>query len=163
ALVGLDDRLYLVPVEVEGGRDDLTPSDVDGGRRRDAGLRAVRRGKARYHLGGQDRDCRARVDRDGLVSTATPRFLVVGVAGVGARRRGAGAVGGFIAAVGRHRHGAVAGDQAAFGRRAALVVIELEGDRAAHVFAEGAGQRGLVLEGVTDGARGGVLGGFDRG
>src|SRR5205823_181757 len=96
-------------------------------------------------------------------------FFVVGVAGVGghpvvgARRRGAGAVGGFIAAVGRHRHGAVAGDQAAFGRRAALVVIELEGDRAAHVFAEGAGQRGLVLEGVTDGARGGVLGGFDRG
>src|SRR5205807_1166976 len=79
---------------------------------------------------------------------------------VGARRRRAGAVGAFVFAVGRHGHGAVAGDRGAF---AAVVVIELEGDRAAHVFAEGAGELALVLEAGADGALSGVLGGCDRG
>src|SRR5205823_5504294 len=65
-------------------------------------------------------------------------------------------------AVAVDRDGAVGGDQAAFGGVAALVVEELEGHRAAGVRAEQATELGVVLEGVTDGARGGVLGGFDR-
>src|SRR2546429_159799 len=92
-------------------------------------------------LGGCDRG-RGLADRDGLIGAARDGCFVVGVAGVGghpvvgARRRRAGAVEAFILAVGTHGHGAVAGDRGAF---AAVVVIELEGDRAAHVFAEGAG------------------------
>src|SRR5207245_793975 len=54
------------------------------------------------------------------------------------------------------------GDEAAFGRRAALVVVELPADLPAGVGAEQAGDLGLVLEGLTDRARGGVLAGFDR-
>src|SRR5205823_218720 len=105
-------------------------------------------------------------DRDGLIGAARDGCFVVGGAGVGrereecGRRRRAGAVGAFVFAVGRHGHGAVAGDRGAF---AAVVVIELEGDRAAHVFAEGGSQLGLVLEAGADGAGGGVLGGCDRG
>src|SRR5207244_671751 len=100
------------------------------------------------------------------LGAARARGVVLRVAGVGghpvvgARRRRAGAVGAFVFAVGRHGHWAVAGDRGAF---AAVVVIELEGDRAAHVFAEGAGQLGLVLEAGADDAGGGVLGGCDRG
>src|SRR5207244_3738132 len=100
------------------------------------------------------------------LGAARARGVVLRVAGVGghpvvgARRRRAGAVGAFVFAVGRHGHGAVAGHRGAF---AAVVVIELEGDRAAHVFAEGAGQLGLVLEAGADDALSGVLGGFDRG
>src|SRR5205823_1860863 len=105
-------------------------------------------------------------DRDGLIGAARDGCFVVGGAGVGrereecGRRRRAGAVGAFVFAVGAHGHGAVAGDRGAF---AAVVVIELEGDRAALVFAEGAGQLGLVLEAGADGALSGVLGGCDRG
>src|SRR5205823_1022929 len=159
-------RAALVVIELEGDR--AAHVFAEGAGQRGLVLEGVTDGARGGVLGGFDRG-RGLADAHGLIGAARDGFFVVGVAGVGghpvvgARRRGAGAVGGFIAAVGRHRHGAVAGDQAAFGRRAALVVIELEGDRAAHVFAEGAGQRGLVLEGVTDGARGGVLGGFDRG
>src|SRR5437016_5658396 len=92
-----------------------------------------------------------RSDRHRLVGAARDGFFVVGVAGVGGHPvvgvggGGAGAVGGFVLAVGGLVDGDVAGEQAAFGCRAALVVIELEGDRAADVFAEGAGQGGLVL------------------
>src|SRR5438105_15289139 len=96
-------------------------------------------------------------------------FFVCGLAGVGGHPvvgvggGGAGAVGGFVFAVGGHVDGAIAGDQAAFGRRAALVVIELEGDRAADVVAEGA-EIGRASLGSGGGyAWGRVLGGFDRG
>src|SRR5207302_1622081 len=71
------------------------------------------------------------------------------------------AVEGFIAAVGGHRDGAVGGDEAAFGGRAAGGAAGRARDRAAHVVAEGAGERGLVLEGGAHGARGGALRGFD--
>src|SRR5438132_1091522 len=103
-----------------------------------------------------------------LVGAAAGDFLVVVVAGVaghpvvGAGGRGARAVGRFVGARAVDRDRAVGGDQAAFGALAFVVRVELPGDRAAGVFAEQAGERGLVLEGVADGARGGLLGGFDR-
>src|SRR5439155_1123665 len=103
------------------------------------------------------------------MAAATCDKFVVGVSGVGGHLvvcvffRGAGAVRDLLSFPTRRSSDLVAGDQAAFGCRAALVVIELEGDRAADVFAEGAGQGGLVLEGRADDARGRVLGGFDRG
>src|SRR5262249_62032288 len=84
-----------------------------------------------------------------LGSVALPAVLVVGVGGVGrdpvvgAGRGGGGAAGGFIAAVGGHRHGAVAGDRGAL---AFLVVVERPADRAARLCAEQAGQRGLLLD-----------------
>src|SRR2546425_433346 len=81
------------------------------------------------------------------------------VLGAGLGRRGA--VRGCVVAVAVDRDGAVGGDQAAFGGAGGLVVEELEGDRAAGVRAEQAAELGVVLEGVTDGAGGGVLGGFD--
>src|SRR5437588_191531 len=93
---------------------------------------------------------RGLADRHRHVGAARDGFFVVGVAGVGGHPvvgvggGGAGAVGDFVVALGVHVVGVGAGDQAAFGCRAALVVIELEGDRAADVFAEGAGQGGLV-------------------
>src|SRR5205085_2238456 len=119
-------------------------------------------------LSGFDRG-RGRRSEERRVGTERGGCCVVCVDGVGGHPvvgvggSGAGAVGGFVFAVGGHVDGAIGGDQAAFGCRAALVVIELEGDRAADVFAEGAGQGGLVLEGRADDARGGVLSGFDRG
>src|SRR5438445_489725 len=64
--------------------------------------------------------------------------------------------------LGGDRDRALGGDEAAFGRRAALVVVELPADLPAGVGAEQAGDLGLVLEGLTDRARGGVLAGFDR-
>src|SRR5438105_1452175 len=96
-------------------------------------------------------------------------FFVCGLAGVGGHPvvgvggGGAGAVGGFVFAVGGHVDGAIAGDQAAFGRRAALVVIELEGDRAADVEIGRASWRERVHDGGADDALGGVVGGVDRG
>src|SRR5437588_580201 len=104
-----------------------------------------------------------------LVAAARDGFFVVGVAGVGGHPvvgvggGGAGAVGGFVFVVGGHVDGAVPSFPTRRSSDLALVVIELEGDRAADVFAEGAGQGGLVLEGRADDARGRVLGGFDRG
>src|SRR2546428_443579 len=93
---------------------------------------------------------------------------LVGVAGVGGHpvvgaglgRRGA--VRGCVFAVAVDRDGAVGGDQAAFGGVAALVVEELEGDRAAGSEAEQAALQALVLDGFTVVPGGGVLGGLDR-
>src|SRR5207244_3498112 len=143
-------------------------------RLRDACLRPVRRGQAGDHLQRQDGYRRRRgrhgfrSDDDRLIRAAADGFFVVGFAGVGGRseerrvvsRRGA--VRGWVFAVAVDRDGAVGGDQAAFGGVAGFVVEELEGDRAAGVRAEQATELGGVLEGLADGAGGGVLDGFDR-
>src|SRR5205823_5224878 len=153
----------VVVIELEGDR--AAHVFAEGGSQLGLVLEAGADGAGGGVLGGCDRG-RGLADRDGLIGAARDGCFVVGVAGVGghpvvgARRRRAGAVGAFVFAVGRHGHGAVAGGPGAF---AAVVVIELEGDRAAHVFAEGAGQLGLVLEAGADGALSGVLGGCDRG
>src|SRR5207302_1324644 len=159
-------RAALVVIELEGDR----AADVFAEGAGQGGLVQIGRASCRGggDLGGFDRG-RGLDDRHRLVGAARDGFFVVGVAGVGGHPvvgvggGGAGVVGCFVFAVGGCVDGVVAGDQAAFGCRAALVVIELEGDRAADVFAEGAGQGGLVLEGRADDARGRVLGGFDRG
>src|SRR5438445_52584 len=53
-------------------------------------------------------------------------------------------------------------DEAAFGRRAALVVVELPADLRARVGADSVPTRRSSDLGLTDRARGGVLAGFDR-
>src|SRR5205085_1252929 len=88
--------------------------------------------------------------------------VVAGVAGhpvVGAGGGGAGGVGGFVVAAAVDGERALGGDQAAFRALAFVVGVELPGERAGGVFAEQAGERGLVLEGVADGSGGGLLGG----
>src|SRR5207247_10815368 len=118
-------------------------------------------------LDGFDRRGR-RADFDRLIRAAADGLFVFGFAGVGGdpvlgaglRRRGA--VRGCVFAVAVDRDGAVGGDQAAFGGVAGFVVEELEGVRAAGVRGEQATELGGVLEGLADGARGGVLDGFDR-
>src|SRR5262249_14601814 len=81
----------------------------------------------------------------------------VGVAAVvGAGGGALSLLGALPVSVGAHAHGAVAGQRFAF---ALGVVVELPAEGAAGVFAEQAGERGLVLEGLPDGAGGGVLGG----
>src|SRR5437016_4137953 len=159
-------RAALVVIELEGDRAaDVFAEGAGQGGLVLEGRADDARGRV---LGGFDRG-RGLADRHRLVGAARDGFFVVGVAGVGGHPvvgvggGGAGAVGGFVFAVGGHVDGAVAGDQAAFGCRAARVVIAVEGGRAADVVAEGAGQGGLVLEGRPDDARGRVLGGFDRG
>src|SRR5439155_1693498 len=156
----------LVVVELEGDRAGhvLAGEGAQRGLVLEGGADGARGGALRGFDGGRGLPEGRRV-----IGAPGDGFFVVGVAGVGghpvvgAGRRGAGAVGGFIAAVGGHREGGGAGWRAGVGGRAALVVVELEGDRAAHVLAEGAAQRGLVLEGGADGARGGALRGFDAG
>src|SRR5262249_35772177 len=122
------------------------PDGAGGG---DLGGRHGRPGLAHFHR---------------LIATAAGGGCVVVVAGVGGDPV-VGAGGGDRGALvrlfpaGRSSDlGSVAGQRFAF---ALGVVVELPAEGAAGVFAEQAGERGLVLEGLPDGAGGGVLGGRD--
>src|SRR5207302_1402387 len=159
-------RAALVVIELEGDRAaDVFAEGAGQGGLVLEGRADDPRGRV---LGGFDRG-RGLADRHRLVGAARDGFFVVGVAGVGGHPvvgvggGGAGAVGGFVFAVGGHVDGAIAGDQAAFGCRAAQIGRASGRESAADVVAEGAGQGGLGLEGRADDARGRVLGGFDRG
>src|SRR5438445_2428947 len=79
---------------------------------------------------------------------------------VGAGLRGARALRRCVFAVGGDRDRALGGDEAAFGRRAALVVVELPADLPAGVGAEQAGDLSLVLDAPDLQSRGWVLSGF---
>src|SRR5207253_2744143 len=159
-------RAALVVIELEGDRAaDVVAEGAGQGGLVLEGRPDDARGRV---LGGFDRG-RGLADRHRLVGAARDGFFVVGVAGVGGHPvvgvggGGAGAVGGFVFAVGGHVDGAVAGDQAAFGCRAALVRSEERRVGKEGVFGGGAGQGSTELEGRVDYARGGVLGGVERG
>src|SRR5438445_774638 len=67
-----------------------------------------------------------------------------------------------VFAVGGDRDRALGGDEAAFGRRAALVVVELPADLPAEVGVRQVGVTGVQPCALPVRARGGVLAGFDR-
>src|SRR5439155_1650410 len=118
-------------------------------------------------LDGFDRRGR-RADFDRLIRAAADGFFVVGFAGVRSEeRRGGrvcrcGGVRGCGSTVGGDRDGAGGSDQAASGGVAGFVVEERGGGGCAGVGCAQDVELGGVLEGLADGAGGGVLDGFDR-
>src|SRR5438132_251193 len=82
----------------------------------------------------------------GFVLVLADRVGGHSVAGAGLRGTPVLRCSAYVCAADRDR--ALGGDEAAFGRRAALVVVELPADLPAGVGAEQAGDLGLVLEGV---------------
>src|SRR5581483_2806811 len=115
-------------------------------------------GRCGFLRGGQGRARLFHADR--LGRAAARSFVVVRVTAVacdpvvGACGSGRGAARRRVGTVAGDRHGAVAGEGAAF---ALAVVEQLPADRAGHFGAERAAQRGLVLERRADDGRCGFL------